>query len=96
MAGSAPRVVYDDEGLQIAIWSRVFINRWPRAVVMVSGALRDDYLARGLDPLRDLLATRGREVLELGRQTVEGILRQERYGIVAGHVGLLCVSGDGA
>jgi len=23
-----PRVVYDDEGLQIAVWSRVFINRW--------------------------------------------------------------------
>ena len=28
MVDSAPRVVYDDEGLQIAIWSRVFVNRW--------------------------------------------------------------------
>lgn len=28
MAAPAPRVVHDDEGLQIAIWSRVFINRW--------------------------------------------------------------------
>jgi hypothetical protein len=28
MSAPAPRVVYDDEGLQIAIWSRVFFNRW--------------------------------------------------------------------
>jgi hypothetical protein len=28
MADSVPRVVYDDEGLQIATWSRVFVNRW--------------------------------------------------------------------
>ena len=31
MSVPAPRVVYDDEGLQIAIWSRVFINRWRTA-----------------------------------------------------------------
>ncbi len=24
----SPRVVYEDDGLQIATWSRVFINRW--------------------------------------------------------------------
>jgi hypothetical protein len=29
-----PRVVYDDEGLQIAIWSRVFINRWRTAATL--------------------------------------------------------------
>jgi hypothetical protein len=28
MSSPAPRVIYDDEGLQIAIWSRVFFNRW--------------------------------------------------------------------
>lgn len=28
MAEIAPRVIHDDEGLQIAVWSRVFINRW--------------------------------------------------------------------
>lgn len=28
MVGTAPRVIHDDEGLQIAVWSRVFINRW--------------------------------------------------------------------
>jgi hypothetical protein len=28
MAAAAPRVIHDDEGLQIAVWSRVFINRW--------------------------------------------------------------------
>jgi hypothetical protein len=34
MADSAPRVVYDDEGLQIAIWSRVFISRWRKVATL--------------------------------------------------------------
>lgn len=38
MAVPVPRVLYDDEGLQIAIWSRVFINRW-RAVATLERLL---------------------------------------------------------
>lgn len=31
MPASAPEVVYEDQDLQLAIWSRVFINRWRTA-----------------------------------------------------------------
>jgi hypothetical protein len=28
---AAPKVIFEDDGLQIAVWSRVFINRWRTA-----------------------------------------------------------------
>jgi hypothetical protein len=55
------------------------------AAVLLEVAL----LAGGLDARRDLLAPRGGEVLELGGETVVGVLREEGHRGIVRHGVLL-------
>lgn len=57
---------------------RAILNRWSRAVVMVSGALRDDYLARGLEPRKMRVVHNGIELDRFRRNRVEARARLER------------------
>ena len=57
---------------------RAILNRWSRAVVMVSGALRDDYLARGLEPRTVRVVHNGIELDRFRRNRVEARARLER------------------
>lgn len=57
---------------------RAILNRWSRAVVMVSGALRDDYLARGLEPRKVRVVHNGIELDRFRRPRTEARARLER------------------
>ena len=64
---------------------RAILNRWSRIVVMVSGALRDDYLARGLAPQKVRVVHNGIELDRFRRPREESRARLEReLGIPAG------------
>lgn len=57
---------------------RAILNRWSRAVVMVSAALRDDYLARGLEPEKVRVVHNGIELDRFRRSHDEARARLER------------------
>lgn len=57
---------------------RAILNRWSRAVVMVSGALRDDYLARGLEPRKVRVVHNGIDLGRFDRNREEARARLER------------------
>ncbi|HEX6099074.1 MAG TPA: glycosyltransferase [Thermoanaerobaculia bacterium] len=57
---------------------RAILNRWSRAVVMVSGALRDDYLARGLEPRKVRVVHNGIELDRFRRPRTEARALLER------------------
>jgi glycosyltransferase involved in cell wall biosynthesis len=57
---------------------RAILNRWSRAVVMVSGALRDDYLARGLEPRKVRVVHNGIELDRFRRPRAEARALLER------------------
>ena len=57
---------------------RAILNRWSRAVVMVSAALRDDYLARGLEPGKVRVVHNGIELDRFRRPRTEARSRLER------------------
>jgi glycosyltransferase involved in cell wall biosynthesis len=64
---------------------RAILNRWSRIVVMVSGALRDDYLARGLAPQKVRVVHNGIELDRFRRPRAESRARLEReLGIPGG------------
>ena len=64
---------------------RAILNRWSRAVVMVSAALRDDYLARGLAPGKVRVVHNGIEVDRFRRPRADARARLEReFGIPPG------------
>ena len=57
---------------------RAILNRWSRIVVMVSGALRDDYLARGLKSAKMRVVHNGIELDRFRRPRDESRARLER------------------
>ncbi len=57
---------------------RAILNRWARAVVMVSGALRDDYLAHGLESRKIRVVHNGIELDRFRRPRGEARARLER------------------
>ncbi|HYC93502.1 MAG TPA: glycosyltransferase [Thermoanaerobaculia bacterium] len=57
---------------------RAILNRWSRLVVMVSGALRDDYLARGLRAAKIRVVHNGIELDRFRRPREESRARLER------------------
>lgn len=57
---------------------RAILNRWSRIVVMVSGALRDDYLARGLKSAKMRVVHNGIELDRFRRPREEARARLER------------------
>lgn len=57
---------------------RAILNRWSRAVVMVSAALRDDYLARGLEASKVRVVHNGIELDRFRRPRTEARARLER------------------
>ncbi len=57
---------------------RAILNRWSRAVVMVSAALRDDYLARGLSPQKVRVVHNGIELDRFRQAREEARSRLER------------------
>lgn len=66
---AATRTLRDSAGHRIATdlrdrLMRFILNRWSRCVVVVSGALRDDYVARGLSPQKIRVVHNG---IESGR-----------------------------
>lgn len=64
---------------------RGILNRWSRTVVMVSAALRDDYLSRGLSPEKVRVVHNGIELDRFRRARAESRSRLEReLGIPAG------------
>lgn len=64
---------------------RFILNRWSRAVVTVSAALRDDYLARGLAPQKMRVVHNGIELDRFRRPRAEARAQLEReLGIADG------------
>lgn len=57
---------------------RAVVNRWSRAVVTVSSALRDDYLARGLDPAKVRVVHNGIAIERFRRSRAEARERLQR------------------
>jgi glycosyltransferase involved in cell wall biosynthesis len=57
---------------------RAILNRWSRAVVMVSAALRDDYLARGLEARKVRVVHNGIALDRFRRPRTEARARLER------------------